>query len=125
MTPVQGWSEADYYRASRNARAACESRSEQLQLIGVLDEPQVSRADATAAACGSSSPPFAAEADSPGGGLAVPAEETSAHPPLPATEAARTAISVSPPPLAYIERLRSQDFPKTCATGARKEPNRS
>jgi len=38
MTPARGWTEADYYRASRNARRACETRMAQQQIQGVLDE---------------------------------------------------------------------------------------
>lgn len=92
MTPSQGWSEHDYFRASRAARRACEARSEQLQIGGVLDSEAVKRAEARrspAAAASVSSPPFAAVADSPGGGLDVPAEKTGAQPSLasPAPEA--------------------------------------
>lgn len=93
MTPAQGWTESAYFAASRAARRACEARSEQLQIVGVLDSEAVKRAEARrtpAAAASVSSPPLsAAVADSPRGGLAVPAEETGAQPSLasPATEA--------------------------------------
>jgi hypothetical protein len=43
VTTVQGWSEHDYFRASRAARRACEARSEQLTLG--LDDGDATRAD--------------------------------------------------------------------------------
>lgn len=43
MTPTIGWSELDYYRASRAARRASERRAQQLQIAGVLDEEAAPR----------------------------------------------------------------------------------
>jgi hypothetical protein len=38
VTPTVGWTEQDYYRASRAARRAWEKRADQQQIPGVLDE---------------------------------------------------------------------------------------
>lgn len=45
MSPTAHWSEADYYRASRGARAAWQKTSQQLALEVGLDSGEVSRAD--------------------------------------------------------------------------------
>ena len=50
MTPVASWSPADYYRASRAARRACERSAEQLQIDAVLEEAEPARTSASSSA---------------------------------------------------------------------------
>lgn len=73
MTPAVGWTEHDYYRASRAARQACERKAAQLQIRGVLEEVDAALWGAGGTSI-SSSPPLDAAglftaAVSPGGGL--------------------------------------------------------
>lgn len=53
MTPVASWSPADYYRASRRARALCMARDEQLVLtvpVDALEEAEITRMSASSSA---------------------------------------------------------------------------
>lgn len=60
MTPVRGWTEHDYYTASRRARRLGERRLAQQQIQGVLDE-------ADAGAVGLVEPACPPESSPPGG----------------------------------------------------------